>query len=86
MGHGGKREGAGRRKGSLSKCRVEAKQDADPKAFLEASMNDPDRKWSERQDCAKALMPYVYARKVEASLTGNFEVVVTSQVVMVAKD
>lgn len=67
MASGGKRPGAGRRKGSLTKKTVEiatraAEEGITPLEFLLDAMRDEGQQFDKRLDAAKAAAPYMHAR------------------------
>lgn len=67
MSRGGKREGAGRKRGALSKKTVEiatraAEEGITPLEFLLSAMRDEGQQFDKRLDAAKAAAPYMHAR------------------------
>jgi hypothetical protein len=72
---GGKREGAGRRPGSVAKIDYEARQKAHaggltPLDYLLSIMRDENEDKRERLDAAKAAAPYCHARLSSTELSG----------------
>jgi hypothetical protein len=72
---GGKREGAGRKPGSVNKIDAEARQRAlaggtSPLDFLLWVMRDHKRDFPARLDAAKAAAPYCHARLTSTELSG----------------
>lgn len=66
-GHGGKRPGAGRKKGSANKLDQEARKKAAdggmlPLEFMLNIMRDEEQDFGVRFDAAKAAAPYVHAK------------------------
>ena len=75
MLHGGKREGAGRKPGSVSKLDREARVRAQeggmmPLDFLLGIMRDEDQDARSRLDAAKTAAPYCHARLSATELSG----------------
>lgn len=73
---GGRREGAGRKKGSKNKKTIDllasvAKQGVTPLQFMLAIMNNPKKSPALRADMAKAAAPYVHARLGAIEHTGK---------------
>lgn len=67
MASGGKREGAGRKKGSIARATVAAKQKAletgiSPLEYMLKVMRDETADDRRRDDMAKAASPYVHSR------------------------
>lgn len=60
---GGARPGAGRKPEPPKLSESQALLTSDPKEFLTAVMNDVETDMRLRTDAAKALMPFVYAKK-----------------------
>jgi len=79
---GGKREGAGRKRGAAARIDAEARAKAmeglTPLDYLLGIMRDEEAEDARRQDAAKAAAPYVHARlaNVDANITGNLGVTV----------
>ncbi len=72
---GGKREGAGRKPGSVSRIDAEARQRAAaggmmPLDYLLLIMRDESEDKRERLDAAKAAAPYCHARLASTELSG----------------
>lgn len=72
---GGKREGAGRKPGSVSRIDAEARQRAlaggmMPLDYLLSIMRDDKRDDHARLDAAKAAAPYCHARLASTELSG----------------
>jgi hypothetical protein len=72
---GGKREGAGRKLGSVARIDSEARQKAlaggvTPLDFLLSVMRDDERAFHVRLDAAKAAAPYCHARLASTELSG----------------
>jgi hypothetical protein len=72
---GGKREGAGRKPGSVTRIDAEARQRAAaggmmPLDYLLAIMRDESEHKRERLDAAKAAAPYCHARLTSTELSG----------------
>jgi hypothetical protein len=72
---GGKREGAGRKPGSVSRIDAEARQRAAaggmmPLDYLLSIMRDENENKRERIDAAKAAAPYCHARLASTELSG----------------
>ena len=72
---GGRREGAGRKPGSVSRIDAEARQSAmtggiTPLDFLLSVMRDESREPQVRLDAAKAAAPYCHARLSSTELSG----------------
>ncbi|MEM9376188.1 MAG: hypothetical protein AAGA72_08195 [Pseudomonadota bacterium] len=66
-GHGGRRPGAGRKKGSANKLDQEARKKAAdsgmlPLEFMLNLMQDEEQDFGVRFDAAKAAAPYVHAK------------------------
>ena len=82
MPKGGKREGAGRPKGSVAKLDAEARAKAleglTPLDYLLDILRDEKQDQAARTDAAKAAAPYVHARlaNVDANIKGNLGVTV----------
>ena len=75
MSRGGRREGAGRKLGSVSKLDAEARKRAAeggmmPLDFLLSIMRDGEQDARWRLDAAKAAAPYCHARLSSTELTG----------------
>ena len=75
MAHGGKREGAGRKPGSVSKLDAEARRKAieggpTPLDFLLEIMRDENQEARARLDAAKAAAPYCHARLSATEVSG----------------
>ncbi len=75
MSHGGKREGAGRKIGSVSKLDREARAKAQegglmPLEYLLSVMRDETQDPATRRDAAKAAAPYCHARLASTELSG----------------
>jgi hypothetical protein len=75
MGRGGRREGAGRKPGSVSKLDAEARRKAQesglmPLDFLLGIMRDEQRDQRSRLDAAKAAAPYCHARLSSTEVSG----------------
>ena len=75
MAHGGKREGAGRKPGSVSKldkaARIKATEGGImPLDYLLAIMRDETQEPSVRRDAAKAASPYCHARLASTEVSG----------------
>jgi hypothetical protein len=75
MLHGGKREGAGRKPGSVSKLDREARVRAQeggtmPLDFLLGIMRDESQDARSRVDAAKAAAPYCHARLSATEFSG----------------
>ena len=73
--HGGKREGAGRKPGAVSKLDREARARAQesgtmPLDYLLSIMRDEDQDPAARRDAAKAAAPYCHARLSATELSG----------------
>jgi len=73
---GGKREGAGRKPGSVSRIDAEARQRAlaggmMPLDFLLSIMRDDKQDAAARRDAAKAAAPYCHARLSSTELSGH---------------
>lgn len=84
-GHGGRRKGAGRKPGSITKRSREIAEGAlaeglTPLEFMLQVLRDEGRAFEDRMDAAKAAAPYVHAKlaAVDATVTGDmsFTVVV----------
>lgn len=82
-GHGGAREGAGRKRGAIRKATAAAQAKAAeggilPLDFMLAVMRDETAKREERLDMAKAAAPYVHAKlsSVEAKVDADVGVLV----------
>ncbi len=76
MGHGGPRQGAGRKKGSRNKATVarEAAVKASgvaPLEFLIECMRDEAAPQAERIECAKAAAPYVHPKLSAVEFSGE---------------
>jgi hypothetical protein len=79
MSHGGKREGAGRRKGPASPqrkitqsiVRKAAEHGDTPLEFLLSVMRDKNEDIDTRIDAAKAAANYMHAKKNETQVTGG---------------
>lgn len=78
---GGKRQGAGRKKGSANKLHDAARAQAaaegiTPLAYLLGLLRDEEQPQEIRTDAAKAAAPYLHAKlaNVEAKLSGSIEV------------
>jgi hypothetical protein len=72
---GGRRVGAGRKPGSVSRIDAEARQKAlaggmTPLDFLLSVMRDDTRDFPARLDAAKAAAPYCHARLASTELSG----------------
>jgi|SRR5580658_2557913 hypothetical protein len=72
---GGKREGAGRKPGSVSRIDAEARQRAAaggmmPLDYLLSIMRDENENKRERLDAARAAAPYCHARLSSTELSG----------------
>jgi hypothetical protein len=72
---GGKREGAGRKRGSVSRIDADARQKAlaggiMPLDYLLSIMRDENEDKRERLDAAKAAAPYCHARLSSTELSG----------------
>jgi hypothetical protein len=75
MSRGGRREGAGRKPGSVSKLDTEARRKAMeggmmPLDYLLGIMRDEDQDARWRLDAAKAAAPYCHARLSSTELSG----------------
>jgi hypothetical protein len=75
MPPGGRREGAGRKPGSVSKLDAEARKKAAeggmmPLDFLLGIMRDDEQDARSRLDAAKAAAPYCHARLSSTELSG----------------
>lgn len=75
MAHGGKREGAGRKLGSVSRLDAEARRKATeggptPLDFLLEIMRDENQEARARLDAAKAAAPYCHARLSATEVSG----------------
>jgi hypothetical protein len=75
MGWGGRREGAGRKAGSVSKLDAEARRKAQesgqmPLDFLLGIMRDEQQDHRSRLDAAKAAAPYCHAGLSSTELSG----------------
>src|SRR5271165_2144829 len=75
MSHGGRREGAGRKIGSISKLDREARTKAQesgmmPLDYLLSIMRDETQDASVRRDAAKAAAPYCHARLASTEISG----------------
>ena len=75
MARGGRREGAGRKPGSVSKLDAEARKKANegggmPLDFLLGIMRDEQQDPRSRLDAAKAAAPYCHARLSSTELSG----------------
>lgn len=73
-GHGGKRPGAGRKKGQVVKFDEAARKKAAetgilPLEFMLNVMRDEEQDFSTRFDAAKAAAPYVHARLASVDQT-----------------
>lgn len=67
MGHGGAREGAGRKRGAVARIDAEARakvleEGESPLDFLLRIMRDANADEARRIDAAKAAAPYVHAK------------------------
>ena len=76
MAIGGRREGAGRPKGSVNQINLEARKKAvesgmTPLEYLLSIMRDEDSARNERIDAAKAAAPYIHARLNATTLSGD---------------
>jgi hypothetical protein len=72
---GGRREGAGRKPGSVARIDYEARQKAHacgltPLDYLLSVMRDESEDKRERLDAAKAAAPYCHARLTSTELSG----------------
>ena len=84
--HGGKREGAGRKQGSVAKLDGEARRRAHasgltPLDYLLSIMRDPNEEKRERLDAAKAAAPYCHARLASTELSSADDGKLTIQIV-----
>jgi len=75
MGWGGRREGAGRKRGSVSKLDAEARKKAMedgamPLDFLLGIMRDEQQDHRSRLDAAKAAAPFCHARLSSTEVSG----------------
>ena len=75
MPHGGKREGAGRKPGSVSKLDAEARTKAQqggmmPLDYLLSLMRDETQEAAVRRDAAKAAAPYCHSRLASTEISG----------------
>jgi hypothetical protein len=78
MPRGGKRPGAGRKLGSVSKLsREAAKAEFDkgmtPLEFFTSVMRDPDQPLATRLEAAKAAAPYMHSRLATVEIAGKPE-------------
>jgi hypothetical protein len=78
MPRGGKRPGAGRKLGSVSKLSREAAQaefdkGMTPLEFFTSVMRDPEQPLSIRLDAAKAAAPYMHSRLAAVEIAGKPE-------------
>ena len=78
MPKGGRREGAGRKVGSVNKINLEARNKAavsgiTPLEYLLSVMRDEDSTKPEKIDAAKAAAPYIHARLNATTLSGDAE-------------
>ena len=73
---GGARPGAGRKKGSVAKVDMEARQKAleqgeSPLDYMLRVMRDLTQDYKRRDDMAKAAAPYLHARLQSVEVSGN---------------
>ena len=73
---GGKRDGAGRRKGSRAKKTVELLEAVQatgvtPLEFMLSKMRDPNESSEVRNDMAKAAAPYCHSKLASVEHSGN---------------
>lgn len=78
MSHGGKRTGAGRKKGVGNKSSEEARQRAldsgeSPLDYMLKIMRDPKAAADRRDDMARAAAPYVHAKLQTTTIQGDEE-------------
>lgn len=74
MPRGGKREGAGRKKGAATRINEEARRAAHatgitPLEYMLGVLRDPSQPNDRRDDMAKAAAPYLHARLSNATVT-----------------
>lgn len=75
-GRGGKRAGAGRKKGAIGNKTRElleavAKTGETPLDFMLRVMRDPKKPWAARMDMAKSAAPYVHAKLASIEVAGS---------------
>lgn len=78
MAHGGRREGAGRKPGSLTQKTREiaeavAKEGITPLEYMLNMLRDEAQPPEVRMDAAKSAAPYVHARLAAVELSGEVE-------------
>lgn len=76
MARGGKREGAGRPKGTVNKATAQRQAEVaasglTPLDYLLGVMRDEEADEASRRDCAKAAAPYVHPRLAAVELSGE---------------
>jgi len=82
-GHGGARQGAGRKKGASTTMNEAARKSAlasgqSPLEFLLNAMRDNGRDFHTRLDAAKAAAPYIHAKLSNVDMTAKIEKDVTA--------
>ncbi|QIG75000.1 hypothetical protein EVC14_002 [Rhizobium phage RHph_I3_18] len=75
-GHGGKREGAGRKTGSATRMNEEARAKAAegglmPLDYMLTVLRDEEQPMAARMDAAKAAAPYVHAKLASVEHKGD---------------
>jgi hypothetical protein len=89
MARGGKREGAGRKTGSLTRRTREVAEGAigegqTPLEYMLGVMRDPTKEHALRADMAKAAAPYVHPRLAAIEHTGKDGGALTVEIVRFA--
>src|SRR5262249_2557077 len=82
-GHGGKRPGAGRPKGAVSRANEQVRQEEAatgelPLAYMLRVLRDPSQPVGRRDDMAKAAAPFCHSRPERKCFFANFGVSATS--------